>query len=89
MASPGGVLTFCDQFSGATDRLYRKHMANWRQAARELGATDQQWQQWMEHQREHDFHSSLQAHCELLRIAGFETVDCTRRFFLWTTLICQ
>lgn len=86
---PQGIFTFCDQFAGATDELYQRHLDHWKAASRAMGATDQEWQDWMEHQAAHDYHSSLTTHQKLLREAGFEVIDCTRRYFLWTTLIAS
>lgn len=86
---PGGIFTFCDQFAGETDELYAKHIDHWKKESLSLGATNEEWNDWMNHQQAHDHHSSLQTHLNFLNQSGFEKVDCTRRHFLWTTLIAE
>jgi tRNA (cmo5U34)-methyltransferase len=84
--SPGGVFTYSDQFAGATDDLYAKHMAKWQECSKDLGASDEEWNAWMQHQRAHDFHAPLRAQIRWLQDAGFTTVDCPWRYLLWTVL---
>lgn len=87
--SPNGIFTFCDQFAGESPYLYSRHMEFWHSASKAMGATEQEWEDWMSHQEAHDFHSSIQLHFDLLSQAGFKMIDCTRRYFLWTTLIAS
>jgi tRNA (cmo5U34)-methyltransferase len=84
--APGGVFTFCDQFRGETDSLYEQHLETWKEFAFAQGASDEEWNMWMEHQLEHDHHASLPAHMDLLRSAGYSTVDCTWRYLLWAAI---
>lgn len=85
--APQGLFSFCDQFRGETEELYGSHLQFWQTEALKMGATQSEWETWMEHQRVHDFHASLQCHVDLLKDAGFKIVDCTRRHLLWTTLV--
>ena len=87
--APEGVFTFCDQFAGETGELYSRHLDYWKKASLAMGATDQEWNDWMDHQEAHDYHSSLPTQMGLLKLSGFEMVDCTRRYLLWTTLIAS
>ncbi len=84
--APGGVLTFCDQFRGETDALYNRHLETWKVFAFDQGATDDEWDMWMEHQKKHDHHASLLRHMDWLRSAGYGTIDCTWRYLLWAVI---
>lgn len=87
--SEGCIFSFCDQFAGESANIYARHISCWKQASFEMGATEQEWADWMDHQQDHDFHSSLQTHLSLLEKAGYGSVDCLRRHYLWTTLSCH
>ena len=52
----------------------------------EAGSTEDEWQMWMQHQTEHDFHDTLSDQMAWLRDAGFETVDCVWRYLLWSVV---
>jgi tRNA (cmo5U34)-methyltransferase len=84
--TPGGVLSYSDQFSAVAADVYEKHMRNWRKYTQTAGASEQEWQMWMEHQHKHDFHDTLPDQLAWLRQAGFEHVDCTWRHLLWTVV---
>lgn len=85
---PGGVLTFCDQFRGATDHLYSEHIQRWKESvADELQAGE--WKSWMTHQEGHDHHATILQHFDWLRSAGFDVIDCTWRHLLWAVVYAQ
>lgn len=84
--SEDGVFTYSDQFAGATDDLYARQMADWRERSDQLGATADEWDTWMEHQRAHDHHATLIDQIDWLRDAGFAKIDCTWRYILWTVM---
>ena len=50
------------------------------------GSSQQEWQMWMEHQRQHDHHDSLAEQMKWLGEAGFAIVDCPWRYLLWTVM---
>lgn len=81
-----GVFTYSDQFAGVTDDLYAKQIADWKEQSIRLGASSEEWDAWMEHQAAHDHHATLIDQIGWLRKAGFETIDCTWRYILWTVL---
>lgn len=81
-----GVFTYSDQFAGVTEDLYAKQMADWEERSRKLGASAEEWRDWMEHQDAHDHHATLIDQIEWLRRAGFKTIDCTWRYILWTVI---
>jgi tRNA (cmo5U34)-methyltransferase len=85
----GGAFCYSDQFAGESEATYRKHMLRWRKLARELGASPEEWNQWMRHQESHDHHSPLRAQLAWLEAAGFERIDCVWRHLLWTVVLAE
>ena len=83
---PDGVFTYCDQFRGEDSQIYDDHMQLWHTYARKNGVSDEEWQMWMEHQQEHDYHATLAEQMTWLGQSGFESIDCTWRHVLWTIL---
>ncbi|MEQ8764525.1 MAG: class I SAM-dependent methyltransferase [Planctomycetota bacterium] len=81
---PGGCWTYSDQFAGETPELYEKHLSEWERQSRALGATDEEWIDWMRHQREADHHAPLRAQLRWMESAGFVSLDCPWRHLLWT-----
>jgi tRNA (cmo5U34)-methyltransferase len=75
--SEQGVFAYVDQFRGETPALHQKHMQNWYFQAKSLGASDQEWKTWMEHQAAHDFHATLFEQLNWLHRAGFSNADWT------------
>ena len=84
-----GVFSYCDQFAGATPHVYETHMQKWRRAALDMGSTEADWDMWMEHQNDHDYHDTLSDQIAWLNDAGFEGIDCPWRYLLWTILQAQ
>jgi len=84
---PGGVVAYSDQFRATTEETYAKHIERWRQESLALGATQDEWRTWMQHQDEHDHHATLSEQMTWLLDAGFADIDCPWRFLLWTVLV--
>lgn len=87
--APNGVLSFCDQFRGETDFMYQKHIERWKTFALKQGASIDEWEMWMKHQQDHDYHSTLSNHLQWIKNSGYKFVDCTRRYLLWTTIYAE
>jgi tRNA (cmo5U34)-methyltransferase len=87
LLKPGGVFVFADQTSGATTGIYQKHIARWKQAAFELGSTQENWDMWMAHQTAHDHHASTAWHLDELRNAGFKFVDILWKNIMWSVVM--
>ena len=85
----GGILSFCDQFSAESKELYLKYISEWKKYAFSKGSDDKEWNMWMQHQKDHDFHSTLENHTNWLKQAGYKTIDCTKRHLLWTSIFTQ
>jgi hypothetical protein len=75
--------------AGATDDLYAKQIADWKEQSEQLGASAEEWEDWMRHQDDHDYHATLIDQIDWLREAKFKSIDCTWRFILWTVLQAQ
>lgn len=84
-----GVFSFCDQLRGETEYIYNKHIEKWKEYAQEQGTTPDEWEMWMKHQHDHGYHTTLSNHTKWLKDAGYNIVDCTRRFLLWTTIYAE
>ncbi len=87
--APNGVLSFCDQFSGESNFIYQKHIERWKTFALKQGASIDEWKMWMKHQHDHDYHSTLSNYMMWIKDAGYNLVDCTRRYLLWTTIYAE
>ena len=81
-----GVLCFADQCAGATDDLSARHIENWKALTFRAGATPDEWNMWMQHQTEHDFHDTLADQMKWLTEVGFTVVDCPWRYLLWSVI---
>ena len=81
--TPDGWFCLADQFRGATQHIYERHIERWRELTLSAGSSEADWEMWMEHQRDHDHHDPLPDQIEWLRCAGFESVDCVWRYLLW------
>ncbi|QKJ28664.1 class I SAM-dependent methyltransferase [Mucilaginibacter mali] len=87
MLRPGGVFVFADQTRGATDEIYQKHIARWKEEALKLGSTEADWQLWMAHQDAHDYHTPVLWHLKELETAGFATVDVIWKNIMWAVVM--
>jgi len=87
--TPNGILSFCDQFRGESKFIYNKHIETWKAYAQEQNVSNEEWEMWMKHQQDHDYHATLSNHTKWLNEAGYSLIDCTRRFLLWTTILAE
>ncbi len=85
---PNSFFCFSDQFKGETDSIYQRHIVNWKRDSLAQGATTDEWDQWMQHQADHDFHATLADQSRWLTEQSFH-VDCVWRYLLWTVLVCE
>lgn len=81
-----GIFCFADQCAGTTDDIYARHIANWKELSLSAGATEAEWDMWMQHQSEHDYHDPLPDQLTWLTDAGFPIVDCSWRYLLWSVI---
>jgi len=86
---PKGVFIYADQTRGATDEIYNKHIAHWKKASVELGANNDEWNEWMLHQNSHDYHVDFETQLLYLKEAGFPLRDIIWRNLLWTIYFVQ
>ncbi|NND97777.1 MAG: class I SAM-dependent methyltransferase [Pirellulaceae bacterium] len=83
---PGGVFAYADQHAGETPDLYQRHIDHWKSISLGAGSSEQEWEMWMQHQRDHDHHDTMSDQMKWLSESGFAVVDCPWRYLLWTVL---
>ncbi len=81
-----GVFTYADQFAGVTKGIYDNHMNLWHQFVLNSGCTADEWELWMKHQNEHDYHATAVDQIAWLKKANFSSIDITWRYLLWTVI---
>lgn len=84
-----GVFIYADQCKGETEEIYKKHIAKWKTEAFKLGSTEKDWNIWMEHQNQHDFHSTINMQIDWLRQANFKNIDIVWRNLLWSVFYAE
>ncbi|GAB5406956.1 MAG: hypothetical protein Aurels2KO_51870 [Aureliella sp.] len=82
-----GAMVFADQCRGATQASYDKHIELWKQLSMRAGTTDQEWDSWMVHQRDHDHHETLDALRKYSTDEGFASFDLVWRYLLWSVIV--
>ncbi len=87
--TPSGVFAFADQFRGSTPEIYARHIDHWKQASLAAGSSEDEFEMWMQHQREHDHHDTLVEQLAWLAEAGFSKPDCVWRCFLWCGVLAH
>ncbi len=84
-----GVFTYSDQFAGVTKEIYDNHMKLWHQFVLNSGCTEDEWELWMKHQDEHDYHATAVEQILWLKKANFSSIDITWRYLLWTVITAR
>jgi tRNA (cmo5U34)-methyltransferase len=87
--SDDGVMVFGDQCSGTTLHSTAQHHRKWRQISSEAGSSEQEWQTWMQHQEDCDYHESIPDLFTKLAEAGFTDTDVAWRYLLWTIFVAR
>lgn len=85
--SPNGVIIFGDQFSGSTAARYLQHMDNWKLTSEGKNVPESEWKLWMEHQENHDYHTTVENYFNWCKQIGFKNSDVVWRYYLWTVFI--
>lgn len=84
-----GVSTYVDQFAGVTKEIYDSHIKLWHEDALNSGCTEDEWELWMKHQDEHDYHATAVDQISWLKKANFSSIDITWRYLLWTAITAR
>lgn len=87
--TPRGIFEFADQTRGATEEIYQKHISRWKEAAFSLGSTSENWEMWMQHQNDHDYHTEVSWHVEKLKSLGFKNVDILWKNIMWAIIYAK
>ncbi len=84
-----GVFTYSDQFAGVTKEIYDNHINLWHQFVLNSGCNEDEWEMWMKHQDEHDYHATAVEQILWLKKANFSSIDITWRYLLWTVITAR
>ena len=84
-----GLFIFADQTRGITHEIYQKHISRWKEEAFKLGSTQENWDMWMKHQDDHDYHSPVNWHLQQLELTGFKDVDLIWKNIMWAVIWAQ
>ncbi|MDA9554768.1 class I SAM-dependent methyltransferase [Pelobium sp.] len=87
--SPGGIFEFVDQTKGSTEEIYQTHINRWKEEAFKLGSTQENWDMWMQHQNQHDYHTPVLWHLEQLREKGFINIDVIWKNMMWAVIYAR
>lgn len=89
MLNPKGIFEFVDQTRGSTEEIYQKYISRWQDEAFKLGSTQENWEMWMEHQNNHDFHTPIVWHLEKLKSKGFKNIDVLWKNIMWAIIYAE
>ena len=84
-----GVFCYSDQFSSFENEIYRKNISQWKNESMQNGSSQAEWEMWMKHQDNHDYHTPLGEQTKWLKEAGFRNAECVWRHLLWSVLIAM
>ena len=80
----GGTFRFSDQLRGNTEANHEKNWTRWLEFCREPGhCSEEEVQSLLDHAEAHDHYTPLVQHFEMLRAAGFASLDCVWRNWIW------
>jgi tRNA (cmo5U34)-methyltransferase len=85
----GGLFVFCDRFKDENGYLAQANRRIWKESAFARGTTEEDWEQWSEHEAQHDRPGFLVQQVIALKDAGFATSDIVWRKHLWATVYSQ
>jgi tRNA (cmo5U34)-methyltransferase len=84
----GGGLCFADELLGATEHAQKIFWDRWLEFCRRPGhCSEDEVRSLVDHAAAHDHYVALSEHFELLRAAGFKTVDCVWRNLMYSVVV--
>ncbi|NEO77370.1 class I SAM-dependent methyltransferase [Moorena sp. SIO4G3] len=84
---PGGLFSYSDIFCGADRDINENFISKWKSCSFELGASQEQWDFFMDHDRLYDKPIPLITAFDWLQQAGFTCFDVTWRQSLWSNIV--
>lgn len=82
--APGGTFRFADQIGGATEANHAKNWTRWLEHCRAQGnCAEPEVKSLLDHAAAHDHYTPLGEIFERLAAAGFRSLDCTWRNWIW------
>jgi tRNA (cmo5U34)-methyltransferase len=87
---PGGSFIFGDELEGALPRIRELNWNGWLEfASREGHLSGEEIARIKQHEREFDHYETLSDQIDLLRAAGFDSVDCVWRYLIYGVFVAQ
>ncbi|NEO57945.1 MAG: methyltransferase domain-containing protein [Okeania sp. SIO3B5] len=84
-----GLFSYSDIFRGINSQIHERYNEQWKRAAYEVGATDEEWNHFWDHDRRYDQHIPIMTVVDWLREIGFVDIDITWRRSLWANVIAR
>ncbi len=82
--APGGAFRFADQLRGGTGAIHDVNWARWLEFCRAPGGcSEDEVRSLLDHAAAHDHYAPLDEHFRLLEEAGFSSLDCVWRNWIW------
>ena len=80
----GGALCFADQIRGEPEANHHVNWERWLEFCRAPGnCSDDEIQSLLDHAAAHDYYTTLSDHVDMLAKAGFTSIDCVWRIWMW------
>ena len=86
---PGGTLSYSDIFRGINNDVHDRYNSQWKTACYELGASDEQWNHFWDHDQRYDRHIPIVDVVNWLQEIGFKEIDITWRHSLWANMVAR
>lgn len=87
---PGGTFRFSDQMRGATEENHAKNWERWLEFCRLPGhCSPEETQSLLDHAEAHDHYTPVREHFRMLEDAGFGSVDCVWRNWIWGIITAE
>jgi tRNA (cmo5U34)-methyltransferase len=87
---PGGFFILGDELTGAMSRIRELNWNGWLEFASQKGhLSDEEITRIIQHEREFDHYETLPDQIDLLRDAGFDSVDCVWRYLIYGVFVAH
>jgi tRNA (cmo5U34)-methyltransferase len=87
---PGGFFILGDELTGAMSRISELNWNGWVEFARQQGhLSEEEIARIIQHEREFDHYETLPDQIDLLRDAGFDSVDCVWRYLIYGVFVAH
>jgi len=85
-----GIFIFCDRFLDTSELVCQVNRNKWQNGAFERGTTEEEWQLWLTHEKQHDNPGQITAQAEWLKTeAKFSISEIIWRKYIWGTIFAE